>query len=153
MAWHMKLSLPKFRVTQIGATTCHRNLPRGRKATGCVPTTSALPAVADDTPCVVTEDMLESNEADPTASLHAIKQKASTAAWDQVRALLQKAAIESNALPSDQCCILCAAPATHRCTGCGAWAYYCTSCFGQAHSVANFFHVGEVWEVCIYIAI
>ena len=95
MAWHMKLSLPKFRVTQIGATTCHRNLPRGRKATGCVPTTSALPAVADGAPCVVTEDMLESNEADPTASLHAIKQKASTAAWDQVRALLEGARFPS----------------------------------------------------------
>ena len=40
-------------------------------------------------------------------SLHAMKQKASAAAWNQVRAALQKAAIESSALPSDQGCILC----------------------------------------------
>ena len=87
------------------------------------------------------------DEAGP--SLHAIKQKASAAAWSQVRATLQKAAIESSALPCDQGCILCGAPATHRCTSCGAWAYYCIDCFRQAHSLTNFFHVGEVWVVSI----
>ena len=83
---------------------------------------------------------------DAGPSLHAIKQKASAAAWNKVRATLQKAAIESSALPGGQSCILCGAPATHRCTSC---AYYCIDCFCQAHSLTNFFHVGEVWEVSL----
>ena len=32
----MKLSLPKFKVTQIGDTKIHRNLPRGKKTPGSV---------------------------------------------------------------------------------------------------------------------
>ena len=134
MAWHMKLSLPKFKVTQIGDSKIHRDLPRGRKATGSIPAASFPPGgVAEDEedethinldspdpqPC-------ENSEAGPNVSLHAIKQKASVSAWDQVRATLQKAVVESSALPSDQGCVLCAAPATHCCTECAAWAYYCS---------------------------
>ena len=149
----MKLSLAKFKVTQIGDTTTHRNVPRGRKEAGCAVNLACSPcdtAVDDDVPEIDLE--LNGSETGPTApsvSLHAIKQKASAAAWDQVRVTLQKAAIESSALPSDQGCILCANPATHRCIHCGAWVFYCRTCYTQAHSVANFFHVGEVWEVCL----
>ena len=99
----MKLSLPKFKVTQIGDTTTHRNVPRGRKEAGCAVNLACSPcdtAVDDDVPEIDLE--LNESETGPTApcvSLHAIKQKASAA---QVRATLQKAAIESSALPSDQ---------------------------------------------------
>ena len=153
MAWHMKLKLPNFiKVTQIGETTTCRDVPRGRIETGS--TATAAPSCTVDTGAsteIGTPDLdqycPDDFQCGPIVSLHTIKQKASTAAWDQVRAALQKAAIESSALPTDQGCILCANAATHRCTSCGAWAYYCTSCFIQAHSKANFFHVGEVWEV------
>jgi hypothetical protein len=150
MAWRMKLSLPKFRVTQIGETKIHRNLPRGRKTAGSVcgvrPDSVSSDDEHDDKEMELPPD--GNDEAGP--SLHAIKQKASAAAWSQVRATLQKAAIESSALPCDQGCILCGAPATHRCTSCGAWAYYCIDCFRQAHSLTNFFHVGEVWEEGVF---
>ena len=154
MAWHMKLSLPKFKVTQIGDTKTHRNVPRGRREAGSAVNLAPSPSDAavdeTDVPEHLEQSLSVEREAGPTVSLHAIKQKASAAAWDQVWATLQKAAIESSALPSDQGCILCADPATHRCTHCGAWAYYCRSCYNQAHSMTNFFHVGEVWEVCIF---
>ena len=39
--------------------------------------------------------------------------------------------------PSGKGCMLCAAPATHRCTSCAAWAYYCIDCFHQAHSLLS----------------
>ena len=150
MAWRMKLSLPRFRVTQIGDTKTHRNLPRGKALGSAASHVADVPHDDTDVDEVyLPPDGEETNKADQAnTSFHAIKQKAAAAAWDQVRATLQKAAIESSALPSNQGCILCAAPASHRCTSCAAWAYYCINCFHQAHSVANFFHVGEVWEVC-----
>ena len=151
MAWNMKLSLPKFKVTQIGDTKSHRNIPRGRKGTtGLNPSPFPSDTAVDElnTPEFSLEESLSNeSEAGHSVSLHAIKQKASVAAWDQVRVILQRTAIESSALPIDQGCILCTDPATHRCTQCGAWAYYCSNCYSQAHSVTNFFHVGEVWEV------
>ena len=146
MAWHMKLKLPKFKVTQIGETTTHRSVPRGRRERG--------PELNQT--CLLTSDIADANdlqqsnnvvEPSGSASLYAIKQKASASAWDQMRQILRTTAIESCALPTDQGCILCTSSATHRCTHCGAWAYYCSHCFSQAHSLTNFFHVGEVWEV------
>ena len=150
----MKLSLPKFKVMQIGDTKSHRNIPRGRITTGSTvcPSHSKTDAAVDEMPMDMPEFSLEQplsneREATPSVSLHAIKQKASVAAWDQMRDVLLRTAIESSALPIDQKCILCTEPAIYRCTQCGAWAYYCKSCYSQAHSMTNIFHVGEVWEV------
>ena len=151
MAWRMKLSLPKFKVTQIGDTKIYRNLPRGRKTAASVSCDFPRDSVSTEEEHDDTDVELPPPDVNDDAgpSLHAIKQKASAAAWNKVRATLQKAAIESSALPGSQSCILCGAPATHRCTSCGAWAYYCIDCFCQAHSLTNFFHVGEVWEVSL----
>ena len=127
----MKLSLPKFKVTQIGDKKIHRNLPWGRKTPGSVEgsVASVSPDPAPVEPHDTDMDKLDSDMDEINPSLHSIKQKASAAAWDQVRTTLLKAAIESSALPSDKGCMLCAAPATHRCTSCAAWAYYCIDCF------------------------
>ena len=88
----MRLKLPSFQVTQRTETgsTVRRNLPRGRK--GCVgdeqlssggevgssdlTTTDFFPTSFD----IVTED-IQGCSSQPEVSLHAIKQKAATAAW------------------------------------------------------------------------
>ena len=157
----MKLKLPKFKVTHIGEkTTTHLTIPRGRTGAFGLNPASPLPPTdsqndTDDDEIDTTDFDFEPNVsiddlAEPSTSLHAIKEKAS---WDHIRSTLHRVAIESSALPSGEGYILCTDPATHRCTQCGAWAYYCTKCFAQAHSVTNFFHVGEVWEVSSYVRI
>ena len=152
MAWRMKLKLPKFKVTLIGEKNTHRSVPRGRNEGDSHLTTEDLsPSHSDERPDFYLEPSLpesvDDNQTGAGVSLHAIKQKAVTSAWDQVRTTLRRAAVENSAMPTDQCCIMCSEPATHRCTHCGAWAYYCANCFGSAHSTTNFFHVGEVWKV------
>ena len=160
MAWRMRLKLPSFQVTQrIGTgSTVRRNLPRGRKG-DCVGdeqlssggevessdlTTTDFFSTSFDT---VTED-IQGCSSQPEVSLHAIKQKAATAAWIQVRPALLKAAVECSAMPVTQCCILCLQSASYRCIQCAPWAYFCQNCFSEVHSKINFFHTGEVWEVC-----
>ena len=155
MAWRMKLKLPKFKVTQIGDTTTHRRLPRGRKEVESHLTTENLsPSYNPDvSPDFCLEQSLPDSadnshiEKDASTSLYAIKQKACTSAWEQIRAGLRNTIVEGSAMPANQCCMRCSDFATHRCTFCGSWAYYCSVCFESAHSVTNFFHVGEVWMV------
>ena len=119
MAWRMRLKLPSFQVTQRTGTgsTVRRNLPRGRKddcvedeqlSSGGEVGSSDLTSSTDFFPTsfdTVTEDKGCSSQ--PEVSLHAIKQKAATAAWTQVRPALLKAAVECSAMPVAQCCILC----------------------------------------------
>ena len=157
MAWLMKLKLPKFKVTHIAESNTRRSLPRGRKEAGSgVFLEHDLPTHCDDAepdfhlePSV--PESIDVSHTGAGVSLHAVKQKATTTAWESVRALLRGAAIESCAMPISQDCIRCANSATHRCTQCGAWAYYCASCFSQAHLLTNFFHVGKVWEVYLLL--
>ena len=160
MACRMRLKLPSFQVTQrIGTgSTVRRNLPRGRKddcvedeqlssggevgSSDLTSSTGFFPTSFD----TVTEDIGCSSQ--PKVSLHAIKQEAATAAWTQVRPALLKAAVECSAMPAAQCCILCLESASYRCIQCAPWAYFCQNCFSEVHSKINFFHTGEVWEVC-----
>ena len=44
-------------------------------------------------------------------SLHDIRQKAATAAWEKNRFAMLKTFIECNAMPSNQTCIMCASEA------------------------------------------
>ena len=154
MAFCMKLKLPKFKVNQrIGAgIATRRDLPRGRKETTFTEESQGGSSISDhdhagDIPHNESQLQQAPIVEGADASLHTIKQKAVTAGWDDVRSSLLKAAVESSALPTSQCCIKCPNPATHRCIQCGALAYYCRTCFEEAHSVTNLFHVGEVWEV------
>ena len=156
MAWRMKLKLPMFKLTQIGETSTHRSVPRGRKEANFHPgsqfTLSPSPTfdeVTDEKADFHLEppELLHDSQNGPGVSLHAIKQKANVEAWDKVRTTLRRAAVESSALPINQSCMMCSDPATHRCTHCGASAYYCASCFSQAHTLTNVFHVGEIWKV------
>ena len=80
-------------------------------------------------------------------SLYAVKQRASTAAWAQIRSVLLNTAVESSAMPSNQSCIMCPEAAVYRCVQCSPCVYYCHECFGQAHTTVNIFHTGEVWQV------
>ena len=107
----MRLKLPSFQVTQRTGTgsTVRRNLPRGRKG-DCVgneqlssggevgssdlTTTDFFPTSFD----TVTED-IQGCSSKPEVSLHAIKQKAATAAWIQVRPALLKAIIRCSLPP------------------------------------------------------
>jgi hypothetical protein len=79
----MKLSLPKFKVTQIGDTKTHRNVPRGRREAGSA--VNLAPSLSDaavdetDVPEHLEQSLSVEREAGPTVSLHAIKQKASGA--------------------------------------------------------------------------
>ena len=152
----MRLKLPSFQVTQRTGTgsTVRRNLPRGRKG-DCVGDEQLSPGGevgSSDLTTLTSFDTVTEHIQDcssqPEVSLHAIKQKAATAAWTQVRPALLKAAVECSAMPVAQCCILCLESASYRCIQCAPWAYFCQNCFGEVHSKINFFHTGEVWEVC-----
>ena len=138
-------------------STVRRNLPRGRKddcvgdeqlSSGREVRSSDLTSSTDFFPTsfdTVTVDIGCSSQSE--VSLHAIKQKAATAAWTQVHPALLKAAVECSAMPVAQCCILCLESVSYRCIQCAPWAYFCQNCFSsEVHS--NFFHTGEVWEVC-----
>lgn len=158
MAWRMGLKLPTFKITQrtvTNATARHRNVPRGRKDdTGKLhehsTATTAVEEKAD--PLMVEPPTFEGADVDMQGpSLHTIKEKAVTAAWSKVRPALLKSAVECNAMPTTQRCILCPANATYRCIQCAPWAYFCPSCFGEAHSRTNIFHIGEVWKVKILV--
>ena len=83
MAWHVEL-------TQIGDTKIHRNLPRGRKTPGSVEgsVASVPPDPGPVEPHDTDMDEIDSDMNEINPSLHAIKQKASAAAWDQVRTTL-----------------------------------------------------------------
>ena len=48
-------------------------------------------------------------------SLYAVKQRASTAAWAQIRSVLLNTVVESSAMPSNQSCIMCPEAAVYRC--------------------------------------
>ena len=86
-------------------------------------------------------------EGNNTVSLHAIKQRTATEAWEHVCSTMLKAVVESNTMPADQCCINCSNCAIICCVQCAPWAFYCQKCFGVAHSRINIFHTGQVWEV------
>ena len=85
---------------------------------------------------------------EPDVSLHAIKQKAVTAAWGKARSALLKAVVESNAMPENQCCISCSDSATYCCIQCASWAYCCHQCYSEVHSRIDFFHTERFgrWE-------
>ena len=61
-------------------------------------------------------------------SLHDIRQKAATAAWEKNRFAMLKTFIECNAMPSNQTCIMCASEAKCRCLQCASWVYFCSNC-------------------------
>ena len=159
MAWQMRFTLPKFKVTQrasLGVT--HFTLPRGRRgddraSTSGIPDSSEVDMEKDEETGPRLDDSASFQRTtgltddDPMVSLHYIKQKAATAAWGRARPALLKAAVEGSAMPLGQCCISCGDAATCRCIQCAPWAYYCSKCFAQAHTKVNIFHIGEVWEV------
>lgn len=151
MAWRMRLKLPSYKVTQrIGAGVVRCSLPRGRKdkveakVSDSIVENQKEEEEEEDGLVEMTSDAYQ-HESD--VSLHAIKQKAATEAWNHVRSALLKAAVESSAMPAGQHCINCSDHATHRCLQCAPCAYYCYECFVAAHSRINFFHTGEIWEV------
>ena len=89
---------------------------------------------------------LDSTTSGPT--LHEIKQKSSVESWRKIRTEMRQAVIATSGMPVNQLCIECHQDeATYRCVQCSAWTFYCSTCFGQAHSSKNIFHTGEVWEV------
>ena len=83
-------------------------------------------------------------------SLHEITQKRAIKSWKKIRPDLLRVAIETEALPENQHCVLCITEeASWRCLQCGPRVFFCVKCFEEAHSVTNIFHTGEIWEVCI----
>jgi len=159
----MRLKLPTFKVTQRTGTgsAVRRNLPRGRRDDISSDVCAGAAQLSSDgeegsSDLTTSTDFLSGSLdimtgsiegcSQPEVSLHAIKQKAATSAWNQVRPALLKAAVEFSAMPMAQCCILCPESATYRCIQCAPWAYFCKTCFGEVHSKINF-HTGEVWEV------
>ena len=144
----MRLKLPAFKVTQrtAASSTVRRNLPRGRKCESAPAQSSS--GIEEGVPDFVS--MMEEGPhacSVPEVSLHAVKEKAAATAWARVRPALLKIAVEGNAMPSDQSCIMCPEAASCRCIQCAPWAFYCQDCFEHVHSSINLFHIGEVWKV------
>ena len=156
----MHIKLPAFKVTQRtrGGVLHHCSIPRGRTVTKPPDTNEDRHSdVKEEDSAVQTDSEViqldsvdafcEGKNTQPNVSLHAIKQRAATEAWEHVRSTMLKAVVESNAMPADQCCINCSNCATIRCAQCAPWAFYCQKCFAAAHSRINIFHTGQVWEV------
>ena len=169
MAARLKLKLPSLRVTQRSTTgeINHRLIPRGCTAIQNEPSDlchdADKEASVEPNPNQSAESGnafdagigLDANDVSvplltPTIepSLHVLAQKAAIASWSKLRPDMLKTAIECNAMPLKQKCILCSTnDATYRCLKCAPSAYYCPQCFGDAHRETNYFHTGEVWEV------
>ena len=162
MAVRFKLKLPSFRVTQRSTTgeIKHRLTPRG-----CTSEDKGLTALYNCGDATVTEppasadpgsgarilDDISGASFPPVTepSLHSLAQKALVGNWNKIRPDILRTAIECNAIPPKQKCMLCSADnAIYRCLKCAPWAHYCSLCFGDAHRRTNLFHTGEVWEVC-----
>ena len=158
MAWRMQLQLPRFKVTQIFSSgVVHRNVPRGKKAESAGACSSSRPTTSSsgeeptaNYPDLLADPGLPPGDDGQNVSLHAVKQKASTASWHEIRPLLLESAVESSAMQNGQLCITCSEDATYRCVQCSPCSHYCRECFGRAHSKRNIFHTGEVWEVSSY---
>ena len=167
MAWRMKLKLPSFKLIQRSARggAVYRNVPRGQRCASqqllsAKEIEMASESIREDEDGVVRDreggtelagsweigDGMEESHS-PHPSLHQIKQQANAAAWNGVRSLFLKAATESSALPTSQCCIKCSDVAHYQCIDCGPVAYFCHVCFGEVHSCTNLFHAAEIWEV------
>jgi len=147
MSWCMKLKLPTLKVTQRSASgVVHRNVPRGER-TADYNKSSVLEEVSEPTP----DPSVDSIGDDP--SLYAVNQKVCTLAWASIRQGLLKAAVENNAMPINQICIMCPNKAVCRCVQCFPRAFYCHGCFKEAHMKVNLFHAGEMWQVSYNISI
>ena len=169
MAWRMKGKLPVFKVTQRSPSgVVHRNVHRGKCTVTSITSddSSVAEEDADALGLPTTAPPLEEPTLEPSldslikyavkpslpdfgddgqnVSLHAVKQKASSSAWANIRQGLLKAAVESSAMPVNQSCVMCPEEAIYRCIQCSSCAYYCHGCFGRVHAKVNIFHTGEV---------
>lgn len=156
MATHMRMKLPSFKLCQRSThgPVRHRTVPRGMVGTSESRKSDNSPVSTDHAHAGCGCDEISGTEfsagdshSKDQPSLHYIKQKAATNAWQQNRASMLRAHIECNAMPSHQKCITCIKGAEYRCTQCAPWAFFCSSCFADAHRSVNIFHVGEIWEV------
>ena len=169
MATQMRMKLPSLKLTQrlTQGVVRHRTVPRGMTTCSSprdetTSQTQECPEAAsfEESGATSLEDdgespMLNVDGYDQDLSgpsLHDIRQKAATAAWEKNRFAMLKTFIECNAMPSNQTCIMCASEAKYRCLQCASWAYFCSNCFADAHRSVNIFHVGEIWEVRYPIA-
>ena len=85
-------------------------------------------------------------------SLHKLQREANASAWEEVRAKLLHAVVESEAMPLNQACTKCSeVPATLQCRKCGPSAFFCCACFHHVHCGINVFHVAEEWKVSVVI--
>ena len=58
-----------------------------------------------------------------------------------------RVAIESEALPEDSLCGVCAvSKATHHRLQCGPKIFLSQQCYEISHDKTNIFHVGEIWK-------
>ena len=81
-------------------------------------------------------------------SLHVIKQKAATAAWEAIRSPLLNACVEINSFPSNQLCTYCNTnEARFRCHQCGPYTYFCFDCLKQNHTKTSVLHSPEESKV------
>ena len=170
MATQMRMKLPSLKLTQRSTrgVVRHRTVPRGMTSCYSASPSEETRSQTSESPEASIEDsdatslvddgespMLNFDDCDQDLggpSLHSIKQKAATAAWEKNRVSILKTIIECNAMPSNQTCIMCASEAKYRCLQCASWAFFCSNCFADAHRSVNIFHVGEIWEVSYPIA-
>ena len=114
MAWRMKVKLPVFKVTQRSSSgLVSRNIPRRQNTTSssCGDDTNdplVEAGTCEGDPFVSSsfmpmEPTLQSSgdSVGQNVSLYAVKQRASTAAWAQIRSVLLNTAVESSAMPSN----------------------------------------------------
>ena len=152
MSFYKHFKLPPFRLTQrcgsnVQMQSLHRNMPSQRR-----PTTdqsedeSCSEGVSIEMPTAMVVDSTPLTE--PTN--HEVDSQASVRGWNNdynVRKRLLLAAVESNAMPLNQVCILCSELAVLRCQECGPLVHFCIKCFLKQHEKLNFFHIAEKWEV------
>lgn len=176
MASRLKLRLPSLRVTQRSTTgeVNHRLIPRGCTSQAVQTTDESHPLCDNDGVDGKGDSVMDKNKPvelpdqqfgvvgmdsgtlstsiNDEPSLHVLAQKASIASWNKLRPIMLKTAIECNAMPLNQMCVICNTnEAIYRCLRCAPWAHFCQQCFEDAHKYMNVFHTGEVWEVATVI--
>ena len=107
----------------------------------------------DDLSCssIINTHMIDEQE--PT--IHKLECLAAITGWEQVREKMMFNVItEAAAMPAAEFCYNCKkSAATVRCQQCGPLGLFCLLCFKNSHRIFNILHVGEKWEVRIYIIV
>lgn len=96
-----------------------------------------------DDGCHVADVITEESESSHTKRITKVDEK-----WEEVNSRVYHTIVEGFSFGSFSC-ISCGNPAKVRCIQCGPLARYCPDCGVKRHSMINFHHCPEHWQVVI----